>query len=415
MESALHEDLPACRARSPRVGMAHALGRQADREQWRPLGVDASFGLRGADYSGRFVGTAMRRSHNRHAAKAAAASREKNCLRMAAVDKFAQRARSFARQSQLYLGAFCLACLTACASDTPPPAADFGSGSVGGFAGAVAADEPRAVLVARDVLSGGGSAVAAYFTMAVTLPSTAGLGGGGACLVHDAKKKTVEAIVFMPLASADGQFGMPVNIRGMALLQARHGRLHWAELLGPAEDLAEHGTAISRALAREIITAGDKLRGDPELARMFVAADGHLLGEGENLVQPELGSIIGQIRIRGAGDFYVGGVAQRLTESAQSAGLALTAETLRGALPQAVDPLVIDFGGQAAYFTPPPADGGLAAAELLALLSQTKSWSDASASECSRRSSLRRCRASARAVLAWSRSPFSRMFRCSVE
>ncbi len=318
-------------------------------------------------------------------ADVAAASREMNCSRMSAVNKFAPRARSFVLQSQLFLAAVCLAGLAACASDTPPTDAGFGSGAVGGFAGAAAADEPRAVLVARDVLSGGGSAadaaVAAYFTMAVTLPSTAGLGGGGACLVHDAKKKTVEAIVFLPLASSDGQFGLPVNVRGMALLQARHGHLHWAELLAPAEDLALHGTAISRALAREIVTAGDKLRGDPELARIFVAPDGHLLGEGENLVQPELGSIIGQIGMRGAGDFYVGGVAQRLTESAQAAGMALSVETLRSALPQAADPLVVETGGRAAYFTPPPADGGLTAAELLALLTQTKDWGDASAIE----------------------------------
>ena len=312
---------------------------------------------------------------------------------MSAVNESRQRTRSLVRRSQPCLAVFglgavfagALAFLAACSSDTPAPPADFGSGSVGGFAGAVAADEPRAVLVARDVLSGGGSAadaaVAAYFTMAVTLPSTAGLGGGGVCLVHDAKKKAVEAIVFMPTASADGMVGLPVNIRGMALLQARHGRLHWAELLGPAEDLALHGSAISRALAREIITAGNKLRGDPELARIFVAPDGHLLGEGENLVQPELGSIIGQIRVRGAGDFYVGGVAQRLTESAQAAGLPLVIETLRAALPQVADPIVIDTAGEAAYFSPPPADGGLVAAQLLALLTQTKSWSDATADE----------------------------------
>ncbi len=342
------------------------------RNSGAPLGLNASFGHRG---------------------EAAALSRGISGLRMSAVNEICRRARSFGRRSQSYFAVFALAgalagalaILAACKSDTPPPAADFGSGSVGGFAGAVAADEPRAVLVARDVLSGGGSAadaaVAAYFTMAVTMPSTAGLGGGGVCLVHDAKKKSVEAIVFLPVASPDGQVGLPVNVRGMALLQARHGRLHWAELLGPAEDLALHGTAVSRALAREILTAGDKLRGDPELARIFVAADGHLLGEGENLVQPELGSIIGQIRIRGAGDFYAGGVAQRLTESAQAAGLPLTIETLRSALPQATDPVVIDMGGQAAYFSPPPADGGLVAAQLLALLTQTKSWSDATADE----------------------------------
>lgn len=284
-----------------------------------------------------------------------------------------------------FLLALILAGLAACSSDTPAPPGDFGSGSVSGFAGAVAADEPRAVLVARDVLSGGGSAadaaVAAYFTMAVTLPSTAGLGGGGACLVHDAKKKTVEAIMFMPVASPDGQFGLPVNVRAMALIQARYGKVQWGELLSPGEDLALHGTAISRALAREIITAGDKLRADPELARIFTAPDGHLLGEGENLVQPELGSIIGQIRTRGAGDFYLGGVSQRLVQFAQTAGIPLTSDTLRAALPQVVEPLVFDSAGRSVYVTPPPADGGLVTGEILALLSSTKDWSDTSPAE----------------------------------
>lgn len=275
--------------------------------------------------------------------------------------------------------------LAACASDTPPPPGDFGSGTVTGFAGAVAADEPRAVLVARDVLSGGGSAadaaVAAYFTMAVTLPSSAGLGGGGVCLASDVKKKTVEAIEFLPTASPDGRVGLPLNARGMALLQARHGRLRWAELLAPGEDLALHGTAVSRALAREIVTAGDKLRADPELAKIFVAADGHLLAEGENLVQPELGSIIGQLRTRGAGDFYVGGISQRLVAFADTAGIPLSADSLHAALPKVVDPITVGVGNRTANFPPPPADGGMVLAELVALLTHTSSWAGASPGE----------------------------------
>jgi gamma-glutamyltranspeptidase/glutathione hydrolase len=313
---------------------------------------------------------------------AIAASREMNFLRISAIVAFVQTAKSFVSRPQLFLLSLCLAGLAGC-GDPAPTVSDFGSGTVKGFGGAVAADEPRAVLVARDVLSGGGSAadaaVAAYFTLAVTLPSTAGLGGGGACLVHDKSKKKVEAILFLPQAASGGQVGLPLNARGMALLQARYGRMRWAQLLAPAEALALRGTAVSRALAREIATAGDKLRRDPELARIFVAADGHLLREGDVLLQPELGSVMSQLRIQGAGALYSGGVAARFVESANATGLSLTLDMLRGAVPEVVAPIAVEFGSRSLYFTPPPADGGLVTAELMALLTSVKSWSDASA------------------------------------
>ncbi|MCB2100254.1 MAG: gamma-glutamyltransferase, partial [Rhodobacterales bacterium] len=70
-----------------------------------------------------------------------------------------------------------LACVLAVAACSSDESLERGSvGYVEGFLGGAVADEPRAALVGRDVLSAGGSAadaaVAMGFTLAVTLPSS---------------------------------------------------------------------------------------------------------------------------------------------------------------------------------------------------------------------------------------------------
>ena len=63
----------------------------------------------------------------------------------------------------------------------------------GGAFAAVSADESRAAEIGRDILQSGGNATdaatAMYFALAVTLPSAAGLGASGACIVQDDKTK----------------------------------------------------------------------------------------------------------------------------------------------------------------------------------------------------------------------------------
>lgn len=258
-------------------------------------------------------------------------------------------------------------------------------GSVEGFAGAVVADEPRAALVGRDVLSAGGSAadaaVAMYFTLAVTLPSEAGLGGGGVCLIHDPKERKTEALEFLPVAAPDGKVALPGNVRGMAALHARHGLLRWEQLLSTPEQLARFGTPMSRALAREAATAEDRLRGDPELREIFFAEDGTLLDEGDSLRQPNLAQVIGQIRQQGAGAFYVGPFANTLATAAQSIGAPLTTAALRETLPAFKETLRVPLGNHELHLPMPPAAGGLAEAELVGMLTREHDYADAPAAE----------------------------------
>lgn len=239
--------------------------------------------------------------------------------------------------------------------------------------GGIAADEPRAALVGRNILAAGGNAadaaVAAYFAMAVTYPAAAGLGGGGICLAHKAEDEPETVIIdFLPRGTQAGNIAFPGNVRGMAALNARFGKLPLAQLIGPAEALASGGTAISKALAREIAQSGDRLLADPGLAAIFAGPDGALLKEGDRLVQVELGAILGQIRARGILEFYSGRTGQALVESANAVGLTLDIATLRDFKVQIYAPLETPFEQISLYTSRPPASGGLLVQQAMALL-----------------------------------------------
>ncbi len=271
-------------------------------------------------------------------------------------------------------------CLLAACGPSPPVGV---LGSVSGFAGAVAADEPRAATVGRDVLGANGSAadaaVAMYFTLAVTLPSSAGLGGGGVCVVHDAENRVTEALDFLPRPAAAGGVAVPANARGMAALHARYGRVRWTQLLVEAENLARFGTPTSRALARELATAGVMIVADPEAAAIFLNRDGTLLDEGDPLRQPQLAGVLAQLRQKGAGEIHTGVVARTLSEAAKSIGAPLELDDLRRTVPQWRETVQLPWGHQVLHFA--PTAGGLVEAQLVAMLSEARDYAGADATE----------------------------------
>jgi len=242
-------------------------------------------------------------------------------------------------------------------------------GFVSGFLGGVAADEPRAALVARDVLSAGGTAVdaavAGGFALTATLPSRAGLGGGGACLVFDPVRNSTEAVVFPaganPQSAGDRPAAIPMMARGLFALHTRKPRRPFEELVSPAEQLARFGTPASRALATDLAAVAGPLLADAG-ARAVFAPGGQPLREGEVLSQPDLGATLAALRVSGVGDLYQGAQARRLEELSPRAGGPLTVAALRPAVAQVMPPLQVTLVNDTLSFLPPPADGGLAAA-----------------------------------------------------
>jgi gamma-glutamyltranspeptidase/glutathione hydrolase len=246
-------------------------------------------------------------------------------------------------------------------------------GYVAGFLGAVVADEPNAALAARDVLSAGGTAadaaVALGLALTVTLPSRAGLGGGGACLVFT-PGAGVESVAFLPKAPGHAPpaagpgarpAAVPMLARGLYALHARYGDRTFASLLGPAETLARGGFAASRAFARDLAVVAGPLAVDPAAQAVFFPG-GKPVAEGTTLRQPGLAATLVQLRQAGVGDLYQGALAHLLVAGAHDAGASLTVEDLRTALPEFSAPLTVPAGDNEVAFLAPPADGGLATA-----------------------------------------------------
>ncbi len=256
-------------------------------------------------------------------------------------------------------------------------------GFVQGFLGGVAADEPRAALAGRDVLSGGGNAadaaVAMGLMLAVTLPSRAGLGGGGACLAYAPKPGgpgggVPDAVMFLPQAPAhprpgDRPAAVPLLARGLYALHAKYGSLPFEQLSVPAEQAARFGIPASRALVQDVAVVAGPLAGDP-VARGIFLPGGQPLAEGAQLRQPELAASLAKLRTAGVGDLYQGLLAQTLASAATDAGGGLSAEDFRTALPHIVAPLQIAVGNDRVAFLPQPGEGGLATAAAFQALRQ---------------------------------------------
>ncbi len=263
-------------------------------------------------------------------------------------------------------------------------------GFVKGFFGGIAVDEPRAALVGRDILSSGGNAadvaVAVAFTLAVTQPSSASLGGGGVCVVHDVVSQKTETLDFLPgipktiRPGAVRPSAVPATIRGLALLHAKYGRLEWNQLVSPAEKLARFGNQISRAFASDLGRLPPAVMEDPEFRRVFgQGKGGRLIREGDFFKQHDLSVVLGRIRARGAGEFYSGLLGRKLVNAVGKAGGGPTLDDLRRYTPKWRPTLQVPYIKNTTFHFPATTGpSGIMAAQMMGMMIEHNDWDDAS-------------------------------------
>ncbi|MCW5749657.1 MAG: gamma-glutamyltransferase [Alphaproteobacteria bacterium] len=226
------------------------------------------------------------------------------------------------------------------------------------FAGAIAADEPRAAIAGRDILTAGGSAAdaaaAMFLTLTATYPQAAGLGGGGMCMVYSPRTNKAEALDFLPrLPRGGGELALPGNLRGFGALQARHGKLRWSAVVTPAETLALFGWRATRATVRAL---GDLDPDDLGKPAAIAYMDGiNVVPEGAEIKRPDLGLLLGRIRMEGPNLLNSGALAQSLVEAASEQGGQFLAEDLRSIAPAWSDATALQVDSTSIAIAPGPA------------------------------------------------------------
>jgi gamma-glutamyltranspeptidase/glutathione hydrolase len=260
----------------------------------------------------------------------------------------------------------------------------------------VAAGHPLAAQAGLEVLREGGTALDAAIAVQMVLtlvePQSSGIGGGALLLHRDAAtgrivawdgRETAPAAATPDLFLRDGRplpfltamaSGRAVGVPGtVAMLEAAHrdhGRLPWPRLIAPAIALAEQGFPISDRLARDI--AGDMLllRRDPGAAAYLFDAQGLPLPAGHRLRNPALAATLRAIADQGAAALARGPIADDIVAAVTRHALpgAMTVTDLATYAPRRREALCTPYRAHRVCGFPPPSSGGIAVAQILALL-----------------------------------------------
>ena len=238
----------------------------------------------------------------------------------------------------------------------------------------VATAHPLATNAAREVLILGGNAadaaVAAGFTLAVVEPSMSNLGGRTQILVRspDGRYQGYNGMTEVPasyerpdepVSQGYGTIATPGVVAGLARLHAEHGSLPWSALLKEPERLAREGFELLPGAAERHAEGLDRFKDDPGFQQVFIEADGTAYDAGDLVRQPALARTIARLAEAGAGDFYVGQIAQQIVADMAAHGGYITSDDLAAYRVLDARYVTTNYRGYDIHSLAAPAGGGL--------------------------------------------------------
>ena len=252
---------------------------------------------------------------------------------------------------------------------------------------------------AAQVAALGGNAVdvalGGIFAALVSEPGVASLGGGAFVTVAGpgTSAVTVDGSVAMPgtglppeafgrmdplyleygggtqMDVGPGSVGTPGTLLALELAHRRFGRVPWAEVVGPAAELARTGFRVGQAAGNYLRYSGELLFGrDPVARAALTGEDGEPVRTGDRMWMPELGDFLDRVVKEGAAALHQGEVARALVAAMAETGGLITAADLADYRAIVRPALPVRVGGWTWATNPAPAVGGPVFAAMLHLL-----------------------------------------------
>ncbi len=237
----------------------------------------------------------------------------------------------------------------------------------------VTGQEPIATRVGVARLAKGGNAVdaavAVGFARAVTFPFAGNLGGGGFMLIRmaDGRSTFIDFREMAPHSASRNMYldsnghltkgslvgwrasGVPGSVAGFALAMEKYGAKKWADVVAPAQKLAQRGIPVSYALAESLRRAQALLSQFPDSKRIFLN-NGTLREPGTVFKQPELARTLKRIRSHGAKEFYHGQTARLIDAAMRANGGDITLDDLANYRAVERKPLTGSYRGYSALY-----------------------------------------------------------------